>query len=255
MPPRASAPSSKPSAAIILMMKGLDMAKLEGAMSVVEFLLKEGVVTNTSETYANLMTHIASLSDPAVAPVATGKVRKTRGPREKTAFEIKMAPLTRGLNAAVKTSLIKSLNGLASEAKTVYDFIVEHVPQISDESPLAPLKALEDFQLLDLAHFLWNEDKERDLEGILQDALALHQNNFVYPHVARPPVVEGGKKRTATKPSALQDIPTSAPASASASKTPPEPSIPLSDAEEASDGSESDASDTVSRSLGKPTTR
>lgn len=234
MPPRASAtsdkpsdPSAKPSAASLIMLMSalnmaLKMAKLEGAMSVIESLLQKGVITTDSEEYRKLMEHVASLSDPAAASTAAVKVRKDRPPRVKTDFEIKMEPLTHNLDAAKRASLMKNLRGLAAEAKTVYAFLVEHVPQISEESPLAPLKGLEAFQLLYLAHALWLEDKDRDLERVLQDALALHQNNFVYP-------VEGGKNRAATEPSAQQDI-------------------PLSDAE-------SDAPDTFSRSLGKPTTR
>jgi hypothetical protein len=235
-----------------MLMSALYMAKLEGAMWVIEFLLIKGVITTDSEEYRKLMEHVGSLSDPAAASTAAVKVRKNRPPRVQTEFEIKMEPLTRGLNAASKASLMKNLRGLAAEAKTVYAFLVEHVPQISEESPLAPLKVLEAFQLLDLAHALWLEDKDRDLERVLQDALALHQNNFVYPHVARPPPppVEGGKKRAATKPSALPVLPPTT-----------LPSIPLSDDEEAGSDveagsdAESDASGAVSRTPGKTVAR
>ncbi|NDD31694.1 MAG: hypothetical protein EB084_25880, partial [Proteobacteria bacterium] len=63
----------------------------------------------------------------------------------------------------------------------------------------------------------------------------------VYPHVARPPAVEGGKNRAATKPSALPVL----------------PSIPLSDDDEAESDAdaESDASGAVSRTPGKPVAR
>jgi len=166
--------------------------------------------------------------------VKAKKPRAPRQPTERTLFSETMNPVTRGLNASEKAKEIKTLFDKYTLCREVYDFMGEHIPKIEEGSPLAPLKSLEKFQILDIAHQMGTNELT---ENILTDAVSLYTDPLFTPTIfARPEVTKKTKAASGTtKPSPLLTVET-APAPVAVEVAPVALSpIPSSDSESDAD--------------------